>query len=122
MAGTILVVDDEPDNLDVIVKYMELQGFTVYTAPNGRQALELLNELYPDCILLDMAMPGMNGWDVLTRIRMNPEIGNVPVIALTAHVVNASRADVLSYGFDGYIAKPFDLPTVMKEISYLLGR
>lgn len=118
----ILVADDEMDNLNVIVEYMELQGMTVYTANNGKQVLELLNAIRPDCILLDIAMPGMSGWEVLTQIRMDPEVGDVPVIALTAHVMNTSKADVISYGFDGYIAKPFDLAKVMREVQYWLER
>jgi len=118
----ILVADDELDNLNVIVEYMELQGMTVYTAANGKQVLELLTGIRPDCILLDIAMPGMSGWETLTQIRMDPEISDVPVIALTAQVMNTSKADVLSYGFDGYIAKPFDLVKVMKEVQYWLER
>ena len=118
----VLIVDDEPDNLSIVAKYLELQGITVYTAANGKQALQILEGLHPDCILLDMAMPHMSGWDVLTQIRMDSEIGNVPVIALTAHVMHATKADVLSYGFDAYITKPFDLNQVLKEVQHWLGR
>jgi CheY-like chemotaxis protein len=113
----VLVVDDTPDNLTVVKTALKFQGAEVFTATNGEDGLELLKTLRPTVILMDIRMPRMNGWEMLTAVRANPEMINIPVIAITAYAMASDRESILAAGFDGYISKPFDLFTISGEIE-----
>jgi CheY-like chemotaxis protein len=113
---TVLVVDDEPDNLMIATKVLSFGGAQVHTAPNGAEGLKLLETLNPSFILLDLSMPVMDGWEMFKATRANIHTEQIPVIALTAHAMAGDREKVMQAGFDGYIAKPFRLSTFMSEI------
>jgi CheY-like chemotaxis protein len=113
---TVLIVDDEPDNLAVAQKVLTFGGAEVHTARNGVEGLQALGLLRPSFILLDLSMPEMDGWEMLSRLRANPDTQHIPVVALTAHAMAGDRDRVMEAGFDGYIAKPFRLSTFMSEI------
>lgn len=112
----VLVVDDEPDNLAVARKVLEFGGAEVHTAANGLEGLQALETITPSFILLDLSMPEMDGWEMLTRLRASERTLQIPVVALTAHAMAGDRERVMEAGFDGYIAKPFRLSTFMSEI------
>jgi two-component system alkaline phosphatase synthesis response regulator PhoP len=113
---TVLIVDDEPDNLVIAEKVLSFSGAKVYTARNGRDGMKILEEVTPSFILLDLSMPELNGWDMLTMIKADLKTEHIPVIALTAHAMMGDRQKVMEAGFDGYIAKPFRLSTFTSEI------
>jgi CheY-like chemotaxis protein len=117
----ILIVDDEPDNVGVASKVLSFQGIEVHTARNGEEALQLLENISPSLILLDLSMPVMDGWTMHARLRENPEYANIPVIALTAHAMASDKHRVLESGFDGYISKPFRIMTLISDIKQCLA-
>ena len=108
---TVMIVDDEPDNLAVAQKVLEFSGASVHTAGNGVEGIALLDHLLPTFILLDLSMPEMDGWEMFEKVRTNAKTEHIPIIALTAHAMAGDRERVLDAGFDGYIAKPFRLST-----------
>lgn len=116
----VLAVDDEQDNLSVIEKVLAYQGAEVYAAANGIEALRILERVMPTFVLLDLSMPQMDGWQTLEKIRENPALAHLPVIAVTAHVMEGDRETALAAGFDGYIAKPFRINTFLSHIHQSL--
>ncbi len=118
----VLVVEDEPDNLDVACQVLMFFGAEVHTAANGIEALAKLKEIKPTLILMDLSMPKMDGWKAFTEIRSRPEMSAIPVIALTAHAMDSDKKRVNEAGFNGYITKPFMIETFVTDIKNCLER
>ncbi len=116
----VLLVDDTEDNLTVASAALKFSGAEVYTATNGAEGLEHLETLTPTVILLDIRMPKMDGFQMFKLVRANPQLAHVPIIAVTAHAMEGDREDILNAGFDGYIAKPFDLFNFVPYIAQCL--
>ena len=117
----ILVVDDDRDGLQVAVEILQLINAETFAAASGMEALSLLEGITPDCILLDLAMPDMDGWETYTRIRAIPAAsGQIPVIALTSHASQGDREAALEWGFDGYVTKPYRIAHLVAEIERIL--
>ncbi len=114
---TILIVDDTPDNVIVAKTALEFHGATVYTAHNGEEGLEVLKTHRPTVILLDIRMPKMNGWAMFKSVREDKAIAHIPIIAITAYAMDNDKEKILVAGFDGYIAKPFDIFTIAESIQ-----
>ena len=104
--GSILLVDDFEDGLDMYREYLTYRGYHVVVARNGEEAIAQARAHRPDVILLDLRMPGMTGTDVMRVLRADESFRHVPVIALTAHAFAAERIDALAAGFDELIPKP----------------
>jgi two-component system cell cycle response regulator DivK len=119
---TVLIVDDEPDNIGVAEKILTFFGAKVYTARDGVEGLHLLETITPTFILLDLSMPRMDGWRMLEELRANPTTATLPVIALTAHAMQGDRERVLEAGFDDYIAKPFRLESFLTQVKECVQR
>ena len=115
----ILAVDDEKSILKLLEANLSVEGYRVATASNGREALALLKEQEPDLVLLDMMMPGLDGFQVLDLIRQD---SNVPVVMLTAKAGIAPLHDALAQGADGYILKPFSMLQLSARIKAMLRR
>jgi len=114
-AGTVLVIDDEPTVRDLMKRLLSKEGFEVQTASGGQEGIRLARELLPCAITLDVLMPGMDGWSVLTALKADPELGDIPVIMLTI-VDNKSLG--YSLGASDYLTKPINrerLVTVLKK-------
>lgn len=119
---TILIIEDEPDNVNVVRKVMEFHGANVYEAENGIDGLQMLTNMTPSLILLDLSMPQMDGWEVLKTLRSKSNLAHLPVIALTAHAMSGDEETVMSAGFDGYIPKPIRINTLLPKIQEALVR
>ncbi len=104
----ILIVDDSPSAREALYAILEGQGYQLATAESGQQALELAADLHPDLILLDVMMPGMDGFEVCRRIRSNPQVAEVPIVILTALDDSASLLKGIEAGADDFLAKPVD--------------
>lgn len=104
---TILVIEDNTDNLITLKALLE-DRFIISSAVDGMEGLEKAVLVNPDLILLDISLPGMDGFKVLDEIRNNEKLNEIPVVALTARAMKGDRENLLAYGFDGYIAKPID--------------
>ncbi|MBI5958192.1 MAG: response regulator, partial [Chloroflexi bacterium] len=114
---TVIIVDDDPDNLTIPKEMLTFLGAQVHTAENGVEGMELLATVKPTFMLLDLSMPKMDGWEMIKKIRANPETAGIPAIALTAHAMSGDKERVLEAGFNGYISKPFMLDTFLEEIQ-----
>lgn len=108
MNSTILIVDDHATNRDALELILSEQGYSLHMAEDGMQALEKANAIHPDLILLDVMMPGMDGFEVCRRLRSTPGLAEVPIILLTALDDSASRLEGIESGADDFISKPFD--------------
>ncbi len=101
----IAIVEDNPDNRLLLQAILEDQ-FNIVEYEDGASALQGFTESTPDLVLMDISLPGMGGQDVLGRLRDDPALRNVPVIALTAHAMLGDRKRFLDAGFDDYVTKP----------------
>lgn len=119
MVRRILVVDDEPMVREVLVGYLKRDGYTVDEAADGQQALDLVAANKPDLILLDVMLPEVDGFAVLTRIR---QTSSVPVILLTARSDEPDRVVGLELGADDYVVKPFSPREVMARVRSVMRR
>ncbi|MGH7552836.1 MAG: response regulator [Longimicrobiales bacterium] len=102
-ATPILVVDDDPHSLDIVRTYLESQGYTVATAIDGNDALAKLEEVRPALVLLDVMMPGIDGWEVARVIKNHPEFSKARVVMLTARSDFTDKHEGLRAGADDYI-------------------
>jgi two-component system cell cycle response regulator DivK len=118
----VLIVDDEPDNLNLIADLLEFSGAKVVRAENGKQALALFEHDKPNIILLDLAMPDLDGWAVHRQLRARPDARSVPIIALTGLAMPDDAERVRAAGFDGYITKPFRAKVLLDTLSACVQR
>ncbi len=118
----VLVVDDNEDNRELAVKILRHAGHEVQIAVDGREALAKVEEYRPDLVLMDLAMPGKNGWDATREIRRLTGLEALPIIALTAHALRADdRKRAEEAGCTDYITKPFDRAELLDKVR-LYGR
>ena len=116
----ILVVEDNPMNMELAVDLLETYGYEVTPAEDGFKALERVKEKKFDLILLDMQLPGMDGTEVLEKLKSNPATRTVPVVALTAHAMRGDEARFMEAGCAGYIPKPIDVHQFKTEVAQYL--
>jgi DNA-binding response OmpR family regulator len=114
-----LVVDDDADIRELVRRLLERAGLEVFDEPNGRAALRVFHEARPDVVLLDVAMPELDGWQTLERIR---DLSDVPVLMLTARDAEADRVRGLRSGADDYVVKPFAREELVARVEALLRR
>ena len=119
--ATIVVVEDQPDNLKLLTTLLSLKGHQVVGLPNGDRLAEIMRtqKPVPDLVLLDIQLPGRDGYAVLEELRALPE-RSWKVVALTAHALPEDRARATAAGFDGYITKPIDVRTFPAEVARYL--
>ncbi len=115
-SATVLIVEDNPDNM-ITIKAVLGNRYRILEATDGETGLRMALEFKPDLVLLDMALPGMDGLTVVRRIRKNTESSPIPVIAMTARAMKGSREEILEAGCDGYISKPIDPVEVLAKID-----
>jgi two-component system cell cycle response regulator DivK len=120
--GIILYVEDNPDNRMLIRRILGSEGFSVHEAHSASKAFEVLQTLKPDLILMDINMPEMDGYTLTAKIRSLPNMGTIPIVALTANVMKGDRERSLQAGCDGYIQKPIDIDTISSQIERFLKR
>ncbi len=117
--ATVLVVDDLPQNLRLLDAVLSPRGFTVLQASSGQEALELLERELPDVVLLDVMMPGLDGYETCRRIRQQPASSYVPVVMVTASG-DAQKVKGIEAGADDFITKPFDQPELLARVRSLV--
>lgn len=120
MSARILIIEDNPTNMELMAYLLTAFGYDITTASNGTAGLEAAAGNPPDLFICDLEMPGLSGFDVLKEIRARPATRQLPVIAVTASAMVGDRDKVLAAGFDGYISKPIDPETFVKEVEAFL--
>lgn len=122
MTQPILIVDDNPDNLKLVVFLLKKHGFAVRTASDAEAALVSIGEQRPRLILMDVQLPGMDGLELTTRLKANPETRGIVILAVTAYAMKADEARAIAAGCDGYLAKPINTRTLPGTVAEYLKR
>ena len=117
----ILVAEDRPASLELIRTVLESAGYEVIDAVDGQEALDKAGAQAVDLVLLDLQMPKIDGFGVVTRLRNDPKFADIPIVALTASAMQGDRERALDAGFSCYIPKPIDLAVLRSEIGRLIG-
>jgi DNA-binding response OmpR family regulator len=115
--ATILVVDDNRDNVEILRSFLEARGYTVAEAQDGQTALAKLDEVRPDLVLLDVMMPGMDGWQVCRTIKNHPAYGRTRVVMVTAKGGYEDKFEGMRAGADDYVVKPINLEELTEKVE-----
>lgn len=122
MAARILIVDDNPVNLRLAAEVLELGGYAVAKAIDAEQAQEMLRGQPPDLILMDIALPGMDGLALTRKLKADERLKHIPVVALTAFAMKGDEQKALAAGCEGYVTKPIDTRDLPRRVAEILGR
>ena len=118
----VLVAEDNAVNRELLRELLEMRGYTVVEACDGEGALRMSEQTKPDLLLLDIGMPVLDGFAVVRKIRENPRLATLPVLAVTAYAMQGDREKILNSGFDGYLSKPVNARSLTEELDRLLGK
>ncbi|HZQ10236.1 MAG TPA: response regulator [Anaerolineae bacterium] len=118
----ILLVEDNEMNRDMLSRRLQRRGYEITMAHDGEQGVEMAQSTAPDLILMDMSLPGIDGWEATRRIKSNAQTKSIPIIALTAHAMAGDREKALEAGCDEYDTKPIDLERLLPKIEGLLNK
>jgi CheY-like chemotaxis protein len=117
----VLVVEDEADSSEVILELFQHYGVSAWAAPTAEAALTMINDVQPNLFVVDLALPGIDGWGFLQAVRRDPATHEIPVVAVTAfHSPNVAR-QAIEAGFQAYFPKPIDTTSFIRELTRILG-
>lgn len=119
--ATLLLVEDNEMNRDMLSRRLEKKGYTVLLAVDGREGIASALQHKPDLILMDMSLPEVDGWEATKQIKSNSETQHIPLIALTAHAMAGDREKALEAGCNDYDTKPVDFQRLLEKIEKALG-
>ena len=118
----VLVVEDYQDAREMYAAYLQYSGFDVAEASNGVEAVERATELVPDIVLMDLALPRMDGWEATRRLKADPRTRHIPIVALTGHALAGHAEGAREAGCDAFVTKPCLPDALVAEIRRLLDR
>jgi two-component system cell cycle response regulator DivK len=119
----VLYIEDNPDNFTLVRRVLEIEGYEVIGAENGKQGLVQAASHRPDLIITDINLPDIDGYEVTDALKKESATAHIPVIAMTANVMQKDRENVLQAGCDGYISKPIDIDELPIQIeNFLKGK
>lgn len=118
----ILIVEDNEMNRDLLTRRLTKKGYEVTVAVDGLEGVAAAGSQRPDLILMDVGLPGIDGHEATRRIRAQPDLARIPIIALTAHAMSDDRAKAIDAGCDDYDTKPVDLPRLLGKVEALLAK
>ncbi|HKU80040.1 MAG TPA: response regulator [Rhodanobacteraceae bacterium] len=116
----ILLVDENEMNSDMLSRRLQRRGHEVLIAVDGAEALRIADEAQPELVLMDLSLPVMDGWEATGRMKADPQTASIPIIALTAHAMDADRERALAAGCDDFDTKPIDLERLTGKIAALV--
>jgi CheY-like chemotaxis protein len=117
----ILCVEDNDDNLFLLHRRLTRAGFEIKIAVNGAEGVDWAKTLLPDLIVMDLNLPGLDGWEATRRLKNQPETKHIPIIVLTAHTMEKNREKAFAAGCDAFESKPVDFGGLVKKIRSLLS-
>jgi CheY-like chemotaxis protein len=120
-APLILVVDDYQDAREMYAEYLQFSGFRVAEARNGNEAVEQAFALKPDLILMDLSLPGMDGWEATRRLKADETTRHIPIVALTGHALAGASEGARRAGCDSFVTKPCLPDDLVVEVRRMLG-
>jgi len=120
MAKRILVVEDDTDNRRIVVKVLTLEGYETLEATDGRSAIAMAHQQHPDLIIIDLAMPNVDGWAAARQLKADPPSADIPIIALTALAMRGDEERAPKAGCDGYLSKPCRPQTIREVVRRFL--
>ena len=120
--SVILIVEDNPRNMKLVRDVLQVKGHATLEATTGEDGVALATEKLPDLVLMDIQLPGINGIQALAQLRANATTAKIPVIAVTASVMQQDRKLITEAGFDGYIGKPINLAEFLQTVNAQLER
>jgi CheY-like chemotaxis protein len=118
----VLMAEDSPVNRELLREILESRGCEVDEAADGEEALEKMGRSRPDILLLDIGMPKLDGFGVIQRVRQDPSLADLPVLAVTAYAMRGDREKGLDAGFDGYLSKPINPRSLFAEMERVLSK
>ena len=118
----LLLVEDNDMNRDMLRRRLERRGFRITEACDGLEALAAVRHERPDLILMDMGLPRLDGWDATRALKNDPAYADLPIVAITGHVMDADRKRALDAGCDAFYPKPIDLEALLQAVDSLLPR
>jgi len=122
MPARILVAEDDADNRRIVVKVLTVEGYETLEAADGRSAVAVAKRERPDLIVMDLAMPGMDGWEASRRLKADPETADIPIIALTAFAMRGDEERAREAGCDAYLSKPCRPQTIRDVVRQFVAR
>lgn len=117
----ILVIEDNRDNLMLVADILQSLDYAVLLATDGQRGVDLAHQEKPDLILMDLALPYLDGWTAASIIKSAPELQHIPIIAVTAHAMIGDRERALAAGCDDYVSKPINMRELMSKVDRFLG-
>lgn len=120
--GTVLYIEDNPDNRLLVKRILLSEDYALLEAQNAVDALDVLQSVRPDVILMDINMPDMDGYTLTAKIKSLPGFERIPIVAVTANVMRGDKEKTLEAGCDGYIQKPIDIDQLTREIERFITR
>jgi CheY-like chemotaxis protein len=121
MSGLVLVVEDDPMMQKMALKVLRSRGINVELAGNGREAIGMAARLRPALILMDLSLPEINGWEATRRLKADPELASIPVVAMTAHAMVGDRETALAAGCAECLTKPYQISELVALVNRYLG-
>jgi CheY-like chemotaxis protein len=118
----ILCVEDSDDNLFMLHRRLSRAGFDVKVASNGVEGVEWAKTILPDLIVMDLILPGIDGWEATRRLKSQPETKHIPIIVLTGKTSKKSREEAVAAGCDDFQVKPIDFGELVRKIQSLVGQ
>jgi CheY-like chemotaxis protein len=121
-SSLVLLIEDFDDAREMYAEYLQFSGLRTAGAADAVRGMRLAEELQPDVILMDAALPGLNGWDAIKQLKANPATRHIPVLMLTGHLLGDAKARAMEAGADGFISKPCLPDELTRHILTLLGK
>ena len=119
---TILHVEDNEDNRQIVRDLFEFKGYTIIEAVNGEEGVLKAGELKPDLILMDIQLPKMSGYDATRAIKSNPALEGIPIIVITSYALSGDDQKAFDAGAEDYLAKPYNPKDLLQKVELLLGK